>query len=175
MAQILREAGLDPEQQERFEIILDSGKTLLSVLNDVLDLSKIEPGVWTLRQRPMIWHRPSETASGFARAKLVRPSAAEHPSAAHRGPRFAAGDALAVRDISVLPVDENPVSRKVARAFLKSIALKADAMRGDHERYRGIGMSGHIPKPIDRDQLLIEINSVLAAAAIDSTTMELAG
>ena len=44
MAQSLENDQLPPAQREKVEIILDSGKTLMAVLNDVLDLSKIEAG-----------------------------------------------------------------------------------------------------------------------------------
>ncbi len=52
MAQILRQDPLEPEQRERVDVILDSGQTLLSVLNDVLDLSKIEAGRLELSPTP---------------------------------------------------------------------------------------------------------------------------
>jgi len=44
MAQSLENDQLPPAQREKVDIILDSGKTLMVVLNDVLDLSKIEAG-----------------------------------------------------------------------------------------------------------------------------------
>jgi CheY-like chemotaxis protein/nitrogen-specific signal transduction histidine kinase len=44
MAQSLQNDKLPSAQREKVEIILDSGKTLIAVLNDVLDLSKIEAG-----------------------------------------------------------------------------------------------------------------------------------
>ena len=44
MAQVLCSADLDPVHKEQVGIILDSGKTLLSIVNDILDLSKIESG-----------------------------------------------------------------------------------------------------------------------------------
>ena len=44
LAQVLANAELDPQHREYVATILDSGKTLMALLNDVLDLSKIEAG-----------------------------------------------------------------------------------------------------------------------------------
>jgi PAS domain S-box-containing protein len=44
MAQSLMNDDLSPRQREKVEIILDSGRTLMSTLNDVLDLAKIDSG-----------------------------------------------------------------------------------------------------------------------------------
>jgi signal transduction histidine kinase/CheY-like chemotaxis protein len=44
MAQVLEGTHLDPQQREFLATILDSGRTLMALLNDVLDLSKIEAG-----------------------------------------------------------------------------------------------------------------------------------
>ena len=44
MAQAMAAGPLTSEQRERLDVIHQSGETLLAVLNDVLDLSKIEAG-----------------------------------------------------------------------------------------------------------------------------------
>ncbi|MBO9709314.1 MAG: response regulator [Caulobacter sp.] len=44
MAQALRAENLEPRQREQVELMIDSGDTLLVLLNDILDLSKIEAG-----------------------------------------------------------------------------------------------------------------------------------
>lgn len=44
MAQIMARGELADEQRERLQIIRESGSTLLQILNDVLDLAKIEAG-----------------------------------------------------------------------------------------------------------------------------------
>jgi signal transduction histidine kinase len=44
MASLLSKTNLDPEQEEYAEAILTSGEALMSVINDVLDYSKIESG-----------------------------------------------------------------------------------------------------------------------------------
>ncbi len=44
MAQVLRDTDLDAAQSDFVQTILDSSQTLMTLLNDVLDLSKIEAG-----------------------------------------------------------------------------------------------------------------------------------
>jgi signal transduction histidine kinase/DNA-binding NarL/FixJ family response regulator len=51
MAEILLESSLNPDQRHLANTILRSGKSLLAVINDVLDISKIEAGKLTLEHR----------------------------------------------------------------------------------------------------------------------------
>ncbi len=44
MAQLLKRDEADPRQVERIDILIDSGEYLLSILNDILDVSKIDAG-----------------------------------------------------------------------------------------------------------------------------------
>ena len=44
MAQALHKEDLNPEQKDQIGILVDSGKTLMALLNDVLDMSRIEAG-----------------------------------------------------------------------------------------------------------------------------------
>jgi CheY-like chemotaxis protein len=52
MAQALEGDDMAPEQREKVAIILDSGKALTSLLNDVLDLTKIEAGKLEISPTP---------------------------------------------------------------------------------------------------------------------------
>jgi PAS domain S-box-containing protein len=53
MANILRREGVTPQQAKRFDSIDASAQHLLSVINDVLDISKIEAGKLTLEEEPV--------------------------------------------------------------------------------------------------------------------------
>ena len=52
MAEIMAMDDLTPPQRERLSVIRESGAALLGVLNDVLDLSKIEAGRLEIQDRP---------------------------------------------------------------------------------------------------------------------------
>jgi signal transduction histidine kinase len=76
MAHALRQTHLDPSQQRQVQLLVQSGQGLLSILNDILDLSKIEAGGLELEQIPFdlrqigadacaLW-RESASAEGLA-------------------------------------------------------------------------------------------------------------
>jgi PAS domain S-box-containing protein len=52
--QLLRDGGLDFEQMKMVDLALSSGRSLVGIINDVLELSKIEHGVFLLREEPFV-------------------------------------------------------------------------------------------------------------------------
>jgi len=53
MSQILSDTDLKPEQRESLDLIVGSGRTLLGIVNDLLDLARIERGRFELNPAPM--------------------------------------------------------------------------------------------------------------------------
>jgi PAS domain S-box-containing protein len=60
-AELLLDSDLSPEQRSRTTLIMDSGKSLLAIINDVLDVAKIEAGKLELER---IAVSPSGTVDG---------------------------------------------------------------------------------------------------------------
>jgi len=52
MAQVMETDELSPRQRERVQVIRDSGAALLAILNDLLDLSKVQAGRLELEDAP---------------------------------------------------------------------------------------------------------------------------
>ncbi len=52
LAQVLQQEAREPRQSELLRRILEAGQSLLGILNDILDLSKIEAGQLLLEQQP---------------------------------------------------------------------------------------------------------------------------
>jgi PAS domain S-box-containing protein len=87
MAQLLEDTLATPEQREMVEAIRASGEGLLAIINDILDMSKIEAGKMTLEavafdpaevaRRALALHAPLARERGLALAVDCAP---EHPA-----------------------------------------------------------------------------------------------
>ena len=97
MAELLRDAGLDPEAASYVEAIRTSGAALSSLIDQILDLSKIEAGRFELVEEPFDLGRLVEEI-----AELLAPSAQRKglEIAAHVAPEIPGlvlGDVLRLR------------------------------------------------------------------------------
>ena len=58
MTELLLDSSLSPQQQEFAETIRNSGSLLMSIINDILDVSKIESGQLELEREPFELYEP---------------------------------------------------------------------------------------------------------------------
>ena len=101
MAELLLETPYDPEQRSYLDTMMDNGNALLGLINDVLDLARVESGKLTLEQVDFdlgdLIARLSETVMVRARQKELAFSARIEPDV----PTMLIGDPLRLRQILV--------------------------------------------------------------------------
>jgi PAS domain S-box-containing protein len=99
MVQLLEDTPLTPEQAELLRTLKNSANFLLGLLNDILDLSKIESGKMTLEQIPVsmreLVHEAVNLFSGRASEKGLILQAQIDPNA----PDWVQGDPVRLRQI----------------------------------------------------------------------------
>ena len=65
LTELMLEKGyLEPRNRERLEVVLSSGKRLMTLINDILDLSKIEAGKMEIRYETVMLNDMLEEISG---------------------------------------------------------------------------------------------------------------
>ena len=69
MVQLLGESELSDEQREILGVMQSSGRMLLQIINDVLDLSKIDSGKFVLEQAPFTFQTTADTLQEMMQGK----------------------------------------------------------------------------------------------------------
>ncbi|WP_423142996.1 PAS domain S-box protein [Parablastomonas sp. CN1-191] len=135
---LLAETDLSAQQREQVEAISESSQAMMTLLNDILDLSKIEAGQMEIVNEPFdLPHKlrgAVRLVESVARAKQIQLSVDVDPAL----PRWIAGDALRLRQI-VLNLVGNAVkftqhggvevaARKAADGKTFTVAVKDTGM-----------------------------------------------
>ncbi len=129
MTGLMLDTNLTLEQQEYAHIIRDSGDALLTIINDILDYSKIEAGQLEVEHRPFDVRECIETAmdllatraaeKGLELAYVIEPNT----------PTTVVGDVTRVRQILV-----NLLSNAVKFTEQGEVVLSLSAQAGEGER-----------------------------------------
>nr|CRH05207.1 Putative Histidine kinase with Response regulator reciever domain [Candidatus Magnetococcus massalia] len=143
MADLLSESDLNPEQRHYVNVFNSAGRNLLSIINDILDLSKVEAGRLTLERKPLdlieVVESVVEILSTRARDKKLELLAEVDPGV----PRQILGDATRLRQV-VLNLAGNavkftPSGQVTIRVFPISSGSCCDYLRFEVED-SGIGI-----------------------------------
>jgi len=101
MLQLLSESGLSPEQQRYAEVAQTSAHTLLALIDDILDLSKIEAGRITLEKLDFSLSDVLDACLEALRTRAVAKGLAFSAATAPEIPDMLRGDPLRLRQILV--------------------------------------------------------------------------
>ncbi|MEZ5921661.1 MAG: ATP-binding protein [Parvularculaceae bacterium] len=120
MAQALSHSGLDEKQQEQVETIIDSGHALISIVNDVLDISKVEAG------KMEISPTPSSLAHCLSKViRLYEPTARDKSVALEFSTRGCAHDDYLIDTVRVRQCLTNLVSNAIKFTDRGSVTVEA--------------------------------------------------
>ncbi|THD50686.1 ATP-binding protein [Phenylobacterium sp.] len=123
MAQLLQRDETNPVQKERLTVLIDSGEYLLSILNDILDVSKIDAGRLDILPAPEDMRLFLERLVGFWGPRADEKGVALVLSIAETVPSFALIDALRLRQVLF-----NLVGNALKFTDTGSVSVIADAM-----------------------------------------------
>jgi signal transduction histidine kinase len=97
--QLLQDTPLDKEQDELLSLISRSSNSLLNIINDILDLSKIEAGYLQLVKEPFSLHQLIHDVCELNRAHAQDKQVDINITLEDGTPRFVLGDSVRIRQI----------------------------------------------------------------------------
>ena len=99
MADLLREASLDPENASYVEAIRSSGSALIALIDEILDLAKIEAGRFDLVVETVDLRRLAEGVVELLAPRAQSKGIEIAASFSAAAPRFVRGDGLRLRQV----------------------------------------------------------------------------
>ena len=98
-AQLLQQGDLDPEQRRHVDLIVESGEVMMHLLNDILDISKIEAGQMAVVEEPVRVHELLEGCRKLHSANAERNGIALVLAIDDDVPACLLGDAMRFRQV----------------------------------------------------------------------------
>ncbi len=99
MTQLIAEAGVPQEQQVILDNIKMCGESLLGILSDVIDISRIEAGMLIIQNKPIDLHALVRTMAAMHKVDASRKKLDLSCRIADNVPQWMYGDALRLRQI----------------------------------------------------------------------------
>ena len=143
MSRLLLKSELDPEQRESARIVLDSGNSLLQILNDILDYSKLEAGKLDVESIDFDFHRVLEDVSALMASKATERGISLSTQCDESVPAWLKGDPGRLRQVLL-----NLVGNAIKFTEKGGVTVRASAVVADGRaqvrvgvRDTGIGIS----------------------------------
>ncbi|HEY4110390.1 two-component regulator propeller domain-containing protein [Puia sp.] len=128
MASLLAQTTLTPQQREYNSTILNCGESLLSVINDILDYSKIDSGKMEIEQRSFELQRCIEGVLDLFYEKASKSGLRLRYHIGEEVPPFIVGDALRLRQVLMNLVSNAVKFTHEGEIFLRVHLLAEDAV-----------------------------------------------
>ena len=123
---ILRSTKLDEEQKEYVEVIQTSGDNLLSIVNDILDLSKIEAGMLRIEETPFKIRDIMSTVEAMLRPKAEEKGLQLIVNVDSDIPECVSGDAVRLTQILANLVTNAIKFTEDGGVYLRATPIKKD-------------------------------------------------
>lgn len=140
MARVLAAGPLNDEQRRQVNIMINSGVGLMSILNDVLDLSKIEAGKLTLEEKVFDIREIVEEVTALFESVAAEKRVSLACEFTPQAPRWVLGDPTRIRQVLL-----NLVSNALKFTESGGVRVRLEEGEGDlcllNVRDTGIGMS----------------------------------
>lgn len=143
MGRLLNQTTLNPKQQEFVDSILLSGEALLSVINDILDYSKIESSRMELENKPLAIKRAIEETYDLLASKAIEKNLSLQYTVGRDVPPYIYGDITRIRQILMNLVGnaikftaKGKITIKVVKLFESSEGMELEF----HVRDTGVGI-----------------------------------
>jgi signal transduction histidine kinase/CheY-like chemotaxis protein len=101
MTGMLLDMKLTPEQRDCAETVRRSGEALLAIINDILDISKIEAGKMEIEPVPFDLRLSIEESYDLLATRALDHNLALHLDYPHSAPRWFIGDAARIRQVLI--------------------------------------------------------------------------
>ncbi|HEX5806757.1 MAG TPA: ATP-binding protein [Macromonas sp.] len=101
MTHLLRQSVLDERQREYLEVIRSSGESMLGIINDILDYSKIESGRMVLESRPLEVRALIKNCIDLLGPQARSEGLALRVKVATEVPRWVQGDSLRLQQVLI--------------------------------------------------------------------------
>lgn len=139
-AELLELSPLAPEQRELLGTLRTAGRSLLSILNDILDYSKFETGKFEVEQTPFALPETIRAAADLFRANAERRGLRFSVELSPDLPERVLGDTLRLRQILVNLLGNAFKFTQVGGVTLRAELVRPDRLRAE-VRDTGIGIA----------------------------------
>jgi signal transduction histidine kinase/CheY-like chemotaxis protein len=152
MTRLLLDSPLTPEQQSWATIVRDSGENLLAIINDILDLAKIESGTLTLLAEPFNLYSAIAEITDLLILKAEQKNIALVVDIALHVPQTVKGDVVRVKQI-ILNLLSN--AKKFTSAGHVTLTVRKETIDNDDTIFFSVEDTG-IGIPADKLAYIFE-------------------